>query len=56
MKKFAIPEVEVIHFVKKDVIATSGCFCVECQVCPPGSNDCPKYETCPTYYIDGGRD
>lgn len=41
MKKFAIPEVEVIHFIKKDIIATSKpCTCVDCKVCDDDKNDC----------------
>lgn len=40
MKKFEIPEVEVVSFEKKDIITTSvPCKCVECTVCPEG-NDC----------------
>ena len=49
MKKFVAPEAEVVHFVKKDVIATSGCVCVECTVCPPGKNDCGCYDFSHSY-------
>lgn len=52
MKKFAIPEAEVIRFVKKDIIASSACptdcICVECLPCAEG-NHCTYYDTCPTY-------
>lgn len=41
MRAFTVPEVTVVRFGKSDVIATSLCTCVECTVCPEGSNDCP---------------
>lgn len=40
MKEFLVPEVEVIRFAQKDVIATSVCTCVDCQVCPEGKDNC----------------
>lgn len=43
MKKFEIPMVEVVYFGQKDVITTSTCRCVDCDICPPGKNDC-KYD------------
>ena len=49
MKKFEIPVVEVVRFVQKDIITSSSCVCVDCKVCPPGSNDCKYYDTCPKY-------
>jgi len=39
MKKFEIPEVEVVYF-KQDVV-TASCDCVECGVCPEGDH-CQK--------------
>ena len=44
MKKFVIPEAEVIRFVKKDIITESDCGCVDCTICPSGKNDCPGYD------------
>lgn len=49
MKKFDIPTVEVVRLSAMDIIATSTCVCVDCTVCPPGSNDCKFYDSCPTY-------
>lgn len=45
MKMFAIPEAEIIRFVKKDVIATSTCKCVECTTCTSG-DDCECNDLC----------
>jgi hypothetical protein len=39
MKKFVVPEVEVVYFEQKDVIATSAT-CAECGVCPEGKDNC----------------
>ncbi len=45
MKQFEAPEMQVIHFGKQDIIATSStCGCVECGECPPGSNNCQCVE------------
>ena len=49
MKKFEIPEIEVVHFEKDDVISTSTCVCVDCKECPPGSNNCRYHDTCPMH-------
>lgn len=49
MKKFEVPTVEVVRLVEKDIITSSTCVCVDCTVCPPGSNNCTYYDTCPTY-------
>lgn len=51
MKKFEIPEAEVIHFVKKDIIVTScptDCICVECKPCAEGDH-CTYFDTCPEH-------
>lgn len=41
MKKFVVPNVEVVRFNQRDVIVTSTCVCVDCpSPCPEGSNDC----------------
>lgn len=37
MKKFEVPEFEIITFEQKDIIAES-CTCVECGVCPEGDH------------------
>lgn len=42
MKKFEIPEAEVVSFEQEDVI-TASCTCVECGVCPEGDH-CPKFD------------
>ena len=39
MKQFEAPELQVIYFGMKDVIATS-CRCVDCQECPAGKDNC----------------
>lgn len=45
MKKFMVPEVEIVYFGQRDVIATSvPCTCVDCTICDPGKNDCSCYE------------
>ncbi len=44
MKAFRAPQSEVIYFEQKDVIATSGCVCVDCTVCPAGKNNCGCYD------------
>ena len=41
MKKFEIPEAKVVRFDQKDIIVTSGCYCVDCpDGCPEGSDNC----------------
>lgn len=41
MKKFMVPEVDVVRFNQKDVIATSLCTCVDCKEgCPEGKDNC----------------
>ena len=41
MKKFMVPEVEVVRFNQKDVIVASTCVCVDCpDGCPEGKNNC----------------
>ena len=52
MKKFEIPEVEVVRFVQKDIITSSSCVCVDCTVCPPGSNNCKYHDQYPSYQGD----
>ena len=53
MKTFVNPKIEIVQFGKADIITSSGCpkdcNCVDCTVCPPGSNDCMYVETCPDY-------
>ena len=49
MKKFIVPEVEMVYFEQKDIISTSQCRCVDCTVCPPGKDDCKYYDTCPNF-------
>ena len=48
MKKFENPQVEVVRFGKRDVLATSVCTedvpCKTCPGCPPGSFDCSCYD------------
>ena len=44
MKTFQEPEVEIIRFDQKDIIATSSCVCDACTVCPEGKNDCRCYD------------
>jgi hypothetical protein len=45
MKTFKVPEVEVVYFGQKDVIATSSaCVCVDCQECPEGKDNCRCYD------------
>lgn len=44
MKKFETPMVEIVYFDQKDVIATSTCPCVECDICPEGKNSCPLHD------------
>ena len=48
MKKFENPQVEVVRFGKRDVLATSVCTedvpCKTCPGCPPGSYDCQCYD------------
>jgi len=41
MKKFEIPEVEIVYF-EIDVV-TASCKCVECGICPEGDH-CPRYD------------
>jgi len=41
MKKFEVPEMEVVYFNKNDIIVTSICDCHDCPQCEEGSNDCP---------------
>ena len=41
MKKFEKPEVVVVKFEQKDIIATSLCECDDCGVCEEGKNHCP---------------
>lgn len=40
MKEFVIPDIEIIRINQKDIIVTSTCVCVDCTICPPGSNNC----------------
>lgn len=40
MKKFEIPELEIVKFNQKDIIITSTCECVECP-------ECPEQDSCP---------
>lgn len=41
MKKFAVPEIEVVRFVKNDIITASSCVCVDCpEGCPEGKDNC----------------
>ena len=46
MKRFAIPEAEIIYFVKKDIIITSTCKCVACAECPE-----TNYCECDTFCV-----
>ena len=42
MKKFEIPEMEVVRFSMKDIIATSTCpKCNDCGECGEGKDNCP---------------
>lgn len=56
MKEFKQPEVEVVHFTNADVLTSSPCAtdgnCKPCPGCPPGSDECVYYETCPKYVCD----
>ena len=47
MKVFEVPHVEVVRFSRNDIVVCScqkNCNCVDCTVCPPGSNDCQNYD------------
>ncbi len=45
MKKFVVPEVEIVYFGQKDIITASNpCVCVECTICDYGKNDCSCYD------------
>lgn len=50
MKVFKVPEIEIVRFGKVDIVSSASCptncFCVDCSICPPGSNDCKWYDTC----------
>lgn len=49
MKKFEVPQMEVVHFGNMSVMTSSpGCDCVECTPCEEG-NHCKYVDTCPTY-------
>jgi len=43
MKVFEVPEFEVVHFSRQDVI-TASCTCVDCTICPPGKNNCMCFD------------
>ena len=44
MKKFMVPEIEVVSFRKDDIIATSTlCECDECYDCHDGKH-CPCFD------------
>ena len=51
MKMFQVPEVELVRFDQKDVIATSSLCpgCDTCTICPEGKNDCRCYDFSGTY-------
>lgn len=50
MKAFKVPEMEIVYFSERDVIvASTPCVCVDCNICPPGKNDCGCYDFTHTY-------
>lgn len=52
MKKFLVPEVEVVFFGKQDIVATS-CKCVDCAECPEGKNLCQCHSYWTADYTPG---